>query len=124
MMRENRTETFVGAVVLVAALGFGLFVAKAAGFGNTAQGYDLTASFRSVEGITTGTDIRLAGIAIPNDSAVAIASEGVLGGSFVEIVPGGSFDNFAPGEEIEDTQGAISLISLLLKFVTGDGNKP
>ena len=150
-MRENRTETLVGAVVLVAALGFGVFAAKAAGFGNTVQGYDLTASFRSAEGIATGTDIRLAGVkigqiadltlnpdtfradvtlsfaqgvAIPNDSAVAIASEGVLGGSFVEIVPGGSLDNFAPGDEIEDTQGAISLISLLLKFVTGSGDKP
>ena len=151
-MRENRTETLVGAVVLAAAIGFGVYAAQAAGLvgsgAGRAQGYDLTASFRSVEGITTGTDIRLAGvkigqisdvtlnpdtfradvtlafadgIAIPNDSAVAIASEGILGGSFVEIVPGGSLDNFAPGDEIEDTQGAISLISLLLKFVTGDG---
>lgn len=148
-MRENRTETLVGAVVLAAALGFGYYAAQAAGLGTSSQGYELTASFRSAEGITTGTDIRLAGVkigqigaltlnpdtfradvvlsfadgvAIPNDSAVAIASEGVLGGSFVEIVPGGSLDNFAPGEEIEDTQGAISLISLLLKFVTGDGD--
>lgn len=148
-MRENRTETLVGAVVLAVALGFGFYAAQAAGLGKSSQGYDLTASFRSAEGITTGTDIRLAGVkigqigaltlnpdtfradvvlsfadgvAIPNDSAVAIASEGVLGGSFVEIVPGGSLDNFAPGEEIEDTQGAISLISLLLKFVTGDGD--
>jgi phospholipid/cholesterol/gamma-HCH transport system substrate-binding protein len=147
-MRENRTETLVGAVVLAAAIGFGVYAAQAAGFGQASQGYDLTASFRSAEGISTGTDIRLAGVkigqigaltlnpdtfradvvlsfansvAIPNDSAVAIASEGVLGGSFVEIVPGGSLDNFMPGEEIEDTQGAISLISLLLKFVTGDG---
>ena len=147
-MRENRTETLVGAVVLAAAIGFGVYAAKAAGIGNATQGYELTASFRSVEGITAGTDIRLAGVkigqisdltlnpdtfradvtlafadgvAIPNDSAVAIASEGILGGSFVEIVPGGSLDNFAPGEEIEDTQGAISLISLLLKFVTGEG---
>lgn len=150
-MRENRTETLVGAVVLAAALGFGFYAAKAAGLGISAQGYDLTASFRSVEGISTGTDVRLAGvnigqisdmtlnpdtfradvtlsfssdIAIPNDSAVAIASEGILGGSFVEIVPGGSLDNFAPGEEIEDTQGAVSLISLLLKFVTGEGDTP
>lgn len=149
-MRENRTETLVGAVVLAAAIGFGVYAAKAAGIGTSTQGYDLTASFRSVEGITTGTDIRLAGvkigqisdmalnpdtfradvtlsfadgIAIPNDSAVAIASEGILGGSFVEIVPGGSLDNFAPGEEIEDTQGAVSLISLLLKFVTGEGDE-
>lgn len=147
-MRENRTETLVGACVLAAALGFGFYAAQAAGLGKTAQGYDLTASFRSAEGIQTGTDIRLAGvkigqigalrlnadtfraevtlsfidgIAIPDDSAVAIASEGVLGGAFVEIIPGGSLDNFAAGDEIEDTQGAISLISLLLKFVTGDG---
>lgn len=147
-MRENRTETLVGAVVLAASLGFGMYAAKAAGIGTSTQGYELTASFRSVEGITAGTDIRLAGVkigqisdltlnpdtfradvtlffangvGIPNDSAVAIASEGILGGSFVEIVPGGSLDNFAPGEEIEDTQGAISLISLLLKFVTGEG---
>lgn len=147
-MRENRTETLVGAVVLAAAVGFGVYAANAAGISRASNGYDLTASFRSVEGITTGTDVRLAGvkigqisdmtlnadtfradvtlsfadgIAIPNDSAVAIASEGILGGSFVEIVPGGSLDNFAPGDEIEDTQGAISLISLLLKFVTGEG---
>lgn len=148
-MREDRTETIVGAAVLVAALGFGIYAANAAGLGSTNTGYDLTASFRSAEGITTGTDVRLAGvtigrisdmtlnpdtfradvtltfadsIAIPNDSAVAIASEGILGGNFVEIVPGGSLDNFAPGDEIEDTQGAISLISLLLKFVSGEGD--
>lgn len=150
-MQENRLEALVGAVVLAGALGFGVYAAQASGLGQSSQGYDLTASFRSVEGISTGTDVRLAGvkigqisdmslnpatfradvtlsfadgIAIPNDSAVAIASEGILGGSFVEIVPGGSLDNFAPGDEIEDTQGAVSLISLLLKFVTGDGETP
>jgi len=147
-MKEDRTETIVGAAVLAAAIGFGVYAANAAGLGTSSQGFDLTASFRSAEGIVTGTDVRLAGvkigqisdmtlnpdtfradvtlsfadgIAIPNDSAVAIASEGILGGNFVEIIPGGSLDNFAPGEEIEDTQGAISLISLLLKFVTGEG---
>lgn len=147
-MREDRTETIVGAAVLAVAAGFGLYAAQAAGLGAGGQGYDLTASFRSAEGIVTGTDVRLAGVkigqvtamnlnpdtyradvtlsfadgvAIPNDSAVAIASEGVLGGNFVEIVPGGSLDNFAPGDEIEDTQGAISLISLLLKFVSSQG---
>jgi phospholipid/cholesterol/gamma-HCH transport system substrate-binding protein len=34
----------------------------------------------------------------------------------VEIVPGGSFDNYAAGEIIEDTQSSISLINLLLKM--------
>ena len=59
------------------------------------------------------------GIMIPDDSAIVISSEGLLGGNFVEIYPGGSLDNFAPGDEIEDTQGAVSLVSLLMKFVSG-----
>jgi phospholipid/cholesterol/gamma-HCH transport system substrate-binding protein len=147
-MRENRTEVAVGAAVLAAAIGFLFYIAQVAGLGGLGRTYDLTASFRSVEGISAGTDIRLAGvkigtvsditlnpdtfrgdvtlalldgIVIPDDSAAVIASEGLLGGNFVEIVPGGSLDNFAQGAEIEDTQGAVSLISLLLKFVTGEG---
>ncbi|MEJ6398476.1 outer membrane lipid asymmetry maintenance protein MlaD [Yoonia sp. 208BN28-4] len=148
-MRENTTEVIVGGVVLAAAIGFGVFAAQAAGLGSGGGTYPLTASFRSVEGVTAGTDVKLAGVKIgtvtaitlnpqsfrgdttlavqdgvmiPNDSAVVIASEGLLGGNFIEIVPGGSLDNFAPDDEIEDTQGAISLISLLLKFVTGEGD--
>lgn len=146
-MRENGAEVAVGAVVLAAACGFLFYMTQIAGLGGMARSYDLTASFRSVEGISTGTDIRLAGvkigtvaditlnpetfrgdvtlsllegIVIPDDSAAVIASEGLLGGNFVEIVPGGSLENFSEGAEIEDTQGAVSLISLLLKFVTGD----
>jgi len=42
-----------------------------------------------------------------------------LGGNFVEIMPGGSPFTFEEGDEITDTQGAVSLISLLLKFVSG-----
>jgi phospholipid/cholesterol/gamma-HCH transport system substrate-binding protein len=48
-----------------------------------------------------------------------ISSEGLLGGNFVELIPGGALENLAPGDEIEDTQGAVSLISLLMKFVGG-----
>ncbi|SEW20369.1 phospholipid/cholesterol/gamma-HCH transport system substrate-binding protein [Cognatiyoonia koreensis] len=147
-MRENSAEVAVGAVVLAATLGFLFYVTQVAGVGGMGRTYDLTASFRSVEGISAGTDIRLAGvkigtvsridlnpdtfrgdvtlsllegIVIPDDSAAVIASEGLLGGNFVEIVPGGSLGNFSAGAEIEDTQGAVSLISLLLKFVTGEG---
>lgn len=146
-MRENTTEVIVGGIVLAVALGFLTYTVRATGYGSGGSNYDLTASFRSVEGITTGTDIRLAGVkigtvsaislnpetfrgdtvfsigtdtVIPDDSAAVIASEGLLGGNFVEIVPGGSLGNFEKGAEIEDTQGAVSLISLLLKFVTGD----
>ena len=61
------------------------------------------------------------GVAIPDDSAIVVASEGLLGGNFIEIVPGGSPFDFEPGDVVTDTQGSVSLISLLLKFVSGSG---
>ncbi|WP_299149294.1 outer membrane lipid asymmetry maintenance protein MlaD [uncultured Tateyamaria sp.] len=146
-MAENTTEVLVGGVVLAAAIGFAVYGAQVAGLGNAgAATYPLSASFRSLEGVTVGTDVRLAGVKvgtvtdvdlnpetyradttvslrattqIPDDSAIVISSEGLLGGNFVEIVPGGSPFYYEAGDEITDTQGAVSLISLLLKFVSG-----
>ncbi|WP_323763347.1 outer membrane lipid asymmetry maintenance protein MlaD [Marinovum sp.] len=145
-MSENKAEVLVGGAVLAVALGFLVYAGQAAGLAQGSQGYPLQASFRSLEGVQVGTDVRLAGvkigavtevalnaetfradtvfsvaegIRIPDDSAVVIAQEGLLGGNFVEIVPGGSPFYFEPGQEMEDTQGAVSLISLLLKFVSG-----
>ena len=146
-MAESTTEVLVGGAVLAVAVGFLIYAGQATGFSPAkSSDYALTASFRSGEGISLGTDVRLAGvkvgtvsamalnvqtyradttislkqgIMIPDDSAIVISSEGLLGGSFVEIYPGGSLDNFEPGDDIEDTQGAISLISLLMKFVSG-----
>ena len=62
-------------------------------------------------------------IKIPEDSTFAIESEGLLGGQYVEVVPGGSFDYLVDGDEALDTQGAVSLTSLLMKFVaSGSSN--
>ncbi len=146
-MAESTTEVLVGATVLAVAVGFLVYAGQVTGFSPAKSGdYPLTASFRSGEGITVGTDVRLAGvkigtvsqmdlnmqtyradvtllmkedILIPDDSAVVVSSEGLLGGNFVEIHPGPSLYNFESGGEIEDTQGAISLVSLLMKFVSG-----
>lgn len=145
-MSENKTEVFVGGAVLAAAIAFVIYAGQATGFGVAGQGYPLTASFRSLEGVGVGTDVRLAGVKIgtvtdvslnpetyradtvvsviegvdiPDDSAIVVSSEGLLGGNFVEIMPGGSPFFYDPGSEIEDTQGAVSVISLLLKFVSG-----
>jgi phospholipid/cholesterol/gamma-HCH transport system substrate-binding protein len=147
-MSHNNTEILVGGAVLAAAIAFAVYAGQATGLSKGTQGYELAASFRSLEGVGVGTDVRLAGvkigtvtdvdlnpttyradtrfsvverIEIPDDSAIVISSEGLLGGNFVEIMPGGSPFNFAPGDEIEDTQGAVSLITLLLKFVSGGG---
>lgn len=145
-MAEKKSEILIGAVVLATAIGFVGYTATFAGLTGISDSYQLTASFRSVEGVQVGTDVRLAGvkigdvtelklnpktfradakfsvqngIEIPEDSAISIASEGLLGGNFVEILPGGSPFNLDPEAEIEDTQGSISLITLLSKFVTG-----
>ena len=150
-MAENTVEVMTGGLVLAAAVGFVIYAGQATGFSRTPDSYPLKASFRSVEGVTLGTDVRLAGvkigaitamdlnpvtffadttisvqqgIALPEDSAILISSEGLLGGNFIEILPGGSPVNLEAGAEIEDTQGAVSLISLLMKFVGGAATGP
>lgn len=150
-MAENVAEVVAGGVVLAAAVGFLIYAGQGTGLTGSPSGYDLSASFRSVEGIAVGTDVRLAGVKVgtvtsldlnpqtffadarltvrddlilPDDSGIAISSEGLLGGNYVELLPGGSMTNLAPGAEIEDTQGAVSLIGLLLKFVGGQTDAP
>ncbi|MEM9581865.1 MAG: outer membrane lipid asymmetry maintenance protein MlaD [Pseudomonadota bacterium] len=146
-MAENTTEVLVGTGVLAVAAGFLIYAAGLTGISAAStDSYPLTASFRSVEGISLGSEVRMAGvkvgtvtslelnpqtfradteftikdgIEIPDDSAISISSEGLLGGNFVEIIPGGSLFNLDPGGEIEDTQSSVSLITLLLKFVSG-----
>ncbi|MGB4906992.1 MAG: MlaD family protein, partial [Tabrizicola sp.] len=61
-------------------------------------------------------------VALPTDSTILVSSEGLLGGTFVEVQPGGALEMLEPGGEIEDTQGAVSLITLLMKFA-GGGDK-
>ena len=144
-MASSVTETIVGAAVLAVAGGFLAYSSQFADLGGTGS-YELTASFRSIEGVSVGTDVRMVGVKVgrvtdialdtelfrattvlslhdgvpvPDDSTAIIASEGLLGGNFVEILPGASFDNYAAGAEILDTQGSVSLMNLLLKFVSG-----
>ena len=148
MSTYTKTEVIVGGAVLAGITAFGVYASQFTGMSQTRTGYELGASFRSLEGVGIGSDVRLAGVKIgtvtditlnsdtyradtrfivadgipvPDDSAIVISSEGLLGGNFVEIIPGGSPFYFEAGDQIEDTQGAVSLISLLVKFVTGSG---
>ena len=150
-MSENTTEVIVGGAVLAVALGFLLYAGQLSGFTQTSSAdHEFTASFRSIEGVSVGTDVRVAGVKVgrvtdleldpqtfraearmsltsdielPEDTAVIVLSEGLLGGNFIELLPGGSPFNLEPGSEIEDTQSSISLIQLLLKFVTGNSEE-
>ena len=146
-LRENPVEIVTGAAVVAVAAAFLVYAGQfAGGTGASGDDYVLTASFRSAEGVTVGTDVRLAGVPVgtvteldlnpqtfradarfaisddvvlPDDTSVAVASEGLLGGTFIELQPGGSPFNLEPGSEIENTQGAVSLMTLLMRYVTG-----
>ena len=149
-MKENKLEVIIGAVVLAVALGFVVFVYQTTSLSlSNSKHYNLIADFRSADGIHVGTDVRLAGVKvgtvsdlslnvetyraeaklaienqidIPDDSALTVSSEGLLGGNFIEIIPGASYDYMQSGDEFLDTQGSVSLVSLLLKFVSGSDN--
>jgi len=146
-MSGTTAEIAVGGAVLALAAGFLVYAGQVTGMGGGQEAYVLNASFRSADGVSVGTDVRMAGVKVgrvtdialdpqtyraatvfsvregidvPEDSAVAISSEGLLGGNYVEILPGGSPFYLSPGEEIEFTQGSVSLVGLLMKFVTGE----
>ena len=50
---------------------------------------------------------------LPDDSAVKIASEGLLGGSYLSIEPGGSETMLKPGAAMQYTQGSVNLMDLI-----------
>ena len=144
-MAGHASEVAVGSAVLAVALGFALYAANATGGGRGGgEHYSLKAAFRSVQGVSVGTPVRLAGVEVgrltdisldpvsfravttvsvrdtlelPSDSSIEIASEGLLGGNYIEIVPGGMPDTLQPGDQFTYTQGAVSLLTLLSKFV-------
>ncbi|MBA3325863.1 MAG: outer membrane lipid asymmetry maintenance protein MlaD [Rhodobacteraceae bacterium] len=147
MAGNSVAETAIGAAVIAAAIGFVVYASQVSGRQATGDSYALTAEFRSVEGISVGTDVRLAGIRvgsvtaldldpssyqakatftvagaleIPEDSDVKIASEGLLGGSFLEITPGASEFMLAEGDAVVNTQSSVSLLNLLMRFGGGE----
>ena len=147
-MKQNWIETITGAVVLAVAVFFVAFAIRAIGGSSFGNVYSLNASFASAEGVNVGGDVRMAGVKIgtiksmtlnpqdyqanveisvdsdyfiPTDSEIKIASDGLLGASFVEIVPGADEMTMAAGDQFSFSSGSISLLSLFAKFATGSG---
>ncbi|MDE2383269.1 MAG: outer membrane lipid asymmetry maintenance protein MlaD [Alphaproteobacteria bacterium] len=139
-MKSTALETVVGALVILAAVAFFLFASRAAGLGGPSGGYILKAQFDNVDGISVGSDVRLAGIKVgtvvgqqldpksyqariemlvqpqvqlSDDSSAKISAEGLLGSKFVALEPGGSDTKLANGGEISYTQGAVDMWSLI-----------
>jgi len=144
-MSSNLVESIIGAVVLLVA-GWFLVFAYERTDGTNIDGYVLQARFDRIDGLNVGSDVRVAGIKIgkvlsndldgasfqaivkfsvmsglelPADTAAAITSESLLGGVYLNLLPGGEEDVLADGDEIEETQDAVDLLGLIGKFTTG-----
>lgn len=144
-MRRDTLETLVGALVLLAAIGL-VYLGFATSGVRSVSGYSFQAEFDDASGVTPGTEVRLAGVKVgtvtaksldaggrlavltlsvdqayqvPADSKVRILPDGLLGGAYVSIEPGGSDDNLAPGAFVsfDRTQGAVNVVDLLARFV-------
>ena len=140
-MASNVAETIIGAAVHAAAGGFLVYAAQTADIGGVGGSYyEIDAPFRKAEGLSVGADVRVSGVKvgtviglsldaatyravaslsidntyqIPEDSTVSIATEGLLGGSFVAIDPGASDFYFEDGSVAEYTQGSVSILELV-----------
>ena len=142
-MRRNLIETAMGAIVLAAAAAFLLIVYKSSNTPSV-SGYQMVAEFNKIGGLKVGNDVRVGGVPVgkvvsvtldydtfkakvlfdvdvecvfPTDSIAIIASEGLLGGNFLEIIPGGSPDELESGDTMEFSQDAVDISQLLGKFI-------
>ena len=143
MARRNVAEVLAGLLVLLVAGGF-LAYALATSGASSVSGYRLNAEFDHIDGLTIGSDVRMAGVKVgsvtaatidpktylanvgftvqkniqlPTDSSAAITSQSLLGGDYLSLVPGGSEQMIPPGGRLTITQGSVSLEDLLGKFI-------
>ena len=139
-MKEQTAETIVGAAVALVAAGFLTFALARAGGGEGAGGYPLSGRFNRVDGIAVGSDVRMSGVKVgavsalaldpatymakltmslnrdvkvPEDSTAKVASDGLLGGAYISIEPGGAEDMLAANSEFSHTQGSIDLLTVM-----------
>ncbi len=136
-------ETLMGAVVLVVAALFVTFAYTSTNV-RSVRGYEVIAKFERIDGLNTGTDVKISGIKVgtlidqrldpetflavvrmsidnsvklPIDTVAQVSSEGLLGGNFLALVPGGADDIIKPGGEIRYTQAPVNLVQMLGKFI-------
>jgi phospholipid/cholesterol/gamma-HCH transport system substrate-binding protein len=149
--KENAGEALVGLLVVLLAVWFIWFAWARTGGGEKAGAIHVTALFPNTSGVNVGTDVRVAGLKIgsvtnqrldpqsyqvavtlaldpkvklPADSSAAITSEGLLGSTFIALLPGGETVPLKDGDMIADTQGPIDLMSMVGQFINRSGDDP
>ena len=111
------------------------------------DGFQLHARFDNIDGIVAGSKVKMSGVNIgsvksislepenfyalitmnfdkqfnfPDDTEASVQLEGLLGGSYISILPGGSDVLLLNNQEIIYTQGSTSILNLMLKFANTD----
>ncbi|WP_340692619.1 outer membrane lipid asymmetry maintenance protein MlaD [Hyphomonas sp.] len=150
-MRESFFETLVGALVVAVAAVFLWFSLAVGGDAETkGDQYNVLARFNNVSGISRGSDVRIAGVKagvvksiegdptrfeavltlsldkkweLPDDTDARISTDGLLGGSYIGLEPGGGFDTIPQdgSGEIQYTRGSVDLLTLFASFAGGGG---
>lgn len=150
-MQNGFVETLIGAAVVIVA-GLFFYHGWSTTEAGTVEGYEVIAKFERIDGINVGTDVRLSGIKIgtvssqeldpttyravvkmqvknsvpiPDDSSIKVTSEGLLGGSYLAVLPGASETMMKNGGIFEITQGSVDIITLFMKAMgPGSESKP
>lgn len=138
-MKSNTFEALIGAIVIIFTVTFLFFGFQSMRLDDE-ENYNVSAVFNRIDGIKLGSDIRMSGIKIgtvanqeldnitfqarvsmsinsgvliPDDSSAKITTDGLLGGNYISIEPGGNDIYLETGDEIMFTQGSVDLIGLV-----------
>ena len=137
-MSEESRHSIVGFVALLALLVLAVLSFATTTTEETA-GFDITADFDRVDGLTVGDEVLMSGIKIgevtrmiltesfrarltlniddgvelPSDSDARILTNGLFGSKFIEVNPGAEEEILEAGGEIEFTQESLVLQDLL-----------
>ncbi|MDH3702168.1 MAG: MlaD family protein [Alphaproteobacteria bacterium] len=143
VMSKQTLHALVGAVIVVLGV-VAIIVSQSGGRGTSSGGYELIGQFGATDGVAVGTKVLLVGIQIgevtrqfydresqravlhftirsgmeiPIDSVALIVSDGMLGGKYIKIQPGGELEMMRAGETFEYVQDSIVFEEILEKVI-------
>lgn len=149
MSRAGLFETLVGALVIAIAAAFLAYAYGVSGKSVGRDQYRIGAVFGRIDGVTVGSEVRIAGVkigsvaangldprtyeanvelaidgkvSIPEDSVAKVVSDGLLGGAHISIEPGSAEEMLRAGDRITITQGSVDLLGLAVRAFTSQAS--
>lgn len=146
MQKHTTNELAVGLFVLLGLAGLGYLSVSIGGLEWGVDRIPIEARFASVGELKIGAAVKIAGVKIgtvqdieldryaalvelavdrgvplPKDTIASIRTEGLLGEAYVLLRPGGAPEDLAPGDRLAQTEPAIDLIDLVVKYALEGG---